>query len=551
MKKALLCLPIFFVAQTAFPQIPEPHAVELASGLQRPIDIQNCGEERLFFIEQKGQIHIMDKAGNILPEPFLDIDTIVLSTANEQGLLGLAFSPNYAQDGFFFVNFTTGTGNGTTVVARYSVDPQNPNKALPSSKMTLLEIPQPGTTHNGGNLIFGPDGFLYIFMGDGGGGNNSQNLMSLHSKILRIDPFSGSPYSIPADNPYFGSLSARNEIWAGGLRNPWRNAFDKLTGDLWIADVGQEKFEELNFQPADSDGGENYGWRCYEGNSVYIPTGCQPIGNYDFPIFEYPHGPTSGCSVTGGFVYRGAQFARFFCKYLFTDACSAKLWATAQTGGTFTTDSIGKLPNFNFVTFGQDNEGELYLGSFTLMQPGTGKIWKLTDTSSCLPVAFFTFQDTIKTSGQSVELTALSGTGLTFQWTLNGTDIAGATAPTFVANQQGAYTVKVSKGSCTNESAATFLQFEGQSKTENALASALKIFPNPTDGRFIISAKNGGQLDPNLRVRLFDILGKPMSIGQKHGSQQVEIDLLNCFSGFYMVEIRSGAAAARFKIQKI
>lgn len=179
------------------------------NGLERPIDIQNCGDERLFFIEQKGQIHIMDKAGNILPEPFLDIDSIVLSTANEQGLLGLAFSPNYAQDGLFFVNFTTGTGNGTTIVARYSVDPQNPNKALPSSKMTLLEIPQPGTTHNGGNLIFGPDGFLYVFMGDGGGGNNSQNLMSLHSKILRIDPFSGSPHSIPVSNPFFGSLSVR------------------------------------------------------------------------------------------------------------------------------------------------------------------------------------------------------------------------------------------------------------------------------------------------------------------------------------------------------
>lgn len=250
--------------------------------------------------------------------------------------------------------------------------------------------------------------------------------------------------------------------------------------------MGQEKFEEVNFQPADSDGGENYGWRCYEGNSVYIPTGCQPMDNYDFPIFEYPHGPTSGCSVTGGFVYRGAQFARFFGKYFFTDACSAKLWATTQSGGTFTTDSIGKLPNFNFVTFGQDNEGELYLGSFALMQPGTGKIWRLTDTSSCLPVAFFSFQDTIKTTGQSVELTALSGAGLMFQWTLNGTDIAGATAPTFIADQPGAYTVKVSKGNCTSESAATFVQFEGSSKTENALAATFHIFPNPTEGRLFI-----------------------------------------------------------------
>jgi hypothetical protein len=375
--------------------------------------------------------------------------------------------------------------------------------------------------------------------------------MSLHSKTLRIDPFSGSPYSIPDSNPFFGSLSARNEIWAGGLRNPWRNAFDRLTGDLWITDVGQDKFEEVNFQSANSDGGENYGWRCYEGSSVYIPAGCQPAGNYDFPVFEYPHGPTIGCSVTGGFVYRGAQFANFFGKYLFTDACSAKLWATTQTGGMFTTDSIGKLPNFNFVTFGQDNEGELYLGSFKLMEPGTGRIWKLTDTSSCLPVAFFSFEDTIKTTAQSIELTALSGAGLTFQWTLNGTDIAGATAPAFIADQSGTYTVKVSKGNCTNESAATFVQFEGSSKTENALATAVRIFPNPTGGRLFISAKNDGQLDPNLHVRLFDLLGKPVFVRQKQGSQQIEIDLSECPSGFYLLEIGSGTESAWFKIQKI
>ncbi len=471
----------------------------------------------------------MDKAGNILPAPFLNIDSIVLSTGTEQGLLGLAFSPNYAQDGFFFVNFTTGTGNGTSVVARYSVDPLDPNKALASSKKTILEIPQPGTTHNGGNLIFGPDGFLYIFMGDGGGGNNSQNLMSLHSKILRIDPFSDTPYAIPTNNPYFGALSVRNEIWAGGLRNPWRNAFDKLTGDLWIADVGQDKFEEVNFQAANSGGGENYGWRCYEGSSVFIPTGCQPIANYDFPVFEYPHSPTIGCSVTGGFVYRGAQFAHFFGKYLFTDACSAKLWATRQAGGLFTTDSIGKLPKFNFVTFGQDNEGELYLGSFTLMEPGTGKIWKLTDTSTCLPVAFFSFQDTIKTTAQSIELTALSGTGLTFQWALNGTDIPGATAPVFIANQSGLYTVSVSKGGCTNVSTATFLKFEGQSPTKDALAATFKIFPNPTGGFIKIESPDGFEIGA---VRVFDVFGRLVLV-----SKNEKVDLRDCPDGLYFLKI--------------
>jgi glucose/arabinose dehydrogenase len=528
-KSTLLCLFIFLGASFAFSQIPKPHVIQLASGLEHPIDIQNCGDERLFFIEQKGQIRIMNKAGNIMPEPFLDIDSIVLSTGTEQGLLGLAFSPNYAQDGFLFVNFTTGTGNGTTVVARYSIDPLNPNKALPSSKKTILEIPQPGTTHNGGNLIFGPDGFLYIFTGDGGGGNNSQNLMSLHSKILRIDPFSDSPYAIPTDNPYFGALSVRNEIWAGGLRNPWRNAFDKLTGDLWIADVGQEKFEEINFQSANSGGGENYGWRCYEGNSVFSPTGCQPIANYDFPIFEYAHNPTNGCSVTGGFVYRGAQFARFFGKYLFTDACSAKLWATTQTGGAFTTDSIGKLPKFNFVTFGQDNEGELYLGSFALMEPGTGKIWKLTDTSSCLPVAFFSFQDTIKTTAQSIELIALSGTGLTFQWALNGIDIPGATAPVFIADQSGWYTVKVSKGNCTNISTATFLKFESQSPIKDLHAASFRIFPNPTDGFAKIEAPASFEIG---EIRVFDAFGRLVLV-----SKNAEIDLADYPEGIYFLKI--------------
>ena len=393
-------LPIFLgliaINFSASAQKPNINLVQMASGLTRPIDIKHCGDERLFFVEQAGLIYIMDKSGNVNPSPFLDMTSMVLSTGNEQGLLGLAFSPSYQSDGYFFVNFTGGTGNGYTEIARFSVDPTDSSKALVNSKVTLLQFTQPGTTHNGGNMMFGKNGYLYISQGDGGGGNNSQNNNSFHSKILRIDPFKGTPYSIPPDNPLVGVSNVKQEIWASGLRNPWRCSFDRMTGDLWIADVGQDSMEEIDFQPHVFTELANYGWRCFEGTLPYITTGCGPMSDYVSPVYAYKHSIQNGCSVTGGYVYRGLKYPNLFGKYIFTDACSGRIWAIRQTAqGGFETDTLGNFLNFNLVTFGEDNNGELYIGGFKLMQPNSGRIWRLTDTSSCPPVHILNLPDSL------------------------------------------------------------------------------------------------------------------------------------------------------------
>ena len=249
-----------------------------AGGFTRPVDIVNAGDSRLFIVEQRGIIKIIDGNGQVLSTPFLDIDARVGSQGNEQGLLGLAFHPDYANNGFFYVNYTNNSGD--TRIARFKVSADNPNVADPNSEKLLLPVDQPYSNHNAGDLTFGPDGYLYFGLGDGGSGgdpqNNGQTATAYLGKMLRIDVDNGDPYAIPPTNPFKDTDFYLDEIWATGLRNPWRFSFDRLTGDLWIGDVGQDAWEEIDFQPASSTGGENYGWRCYEGNHVYSMSGSCP-----------------------------------------------------------------------------------------------------------------------------------------------------------------------------------------------------------------------------------------------------------------------------------
>ena len=283
---------------------PEIKVEPVITGLANPVAITHAGDGsgRLFITLKGGQVIIYDGT-QMLPTPFLDITSLV-SSGGEQGLLSVAFHPNYASNGLFFVNYTD--TNGDTVIARYSVS-TDPNVGDQSSAFILLTITQPFSNHNGGQLQFGPDGYLYIGMGDGGSGgdpqNNAQNLLTLLGKMLRIDVDGGNPYAIPVDNPFLGDPTALDEIWASGFRNPWRFSFDRLTGDLFIADVGENRREEVDFQPASSPGGENYGWRLMEGNLCFNPpTNCNN-GTLTLPILEYDH--LLGCSVTGGHRYRG------------------------------------------------------------------------------------------------------------------------------------------------------------------------------------------------------------------------------------------------------
>lgn len=352
---------------------------QFAAGLNGPVGAYNAGtgDTRLFVVEQTGVIRVVQSNGAVLSTPFLDISGRVDSSENEEGLLGLAFHPNYAANGVFYLNYTNTTGTRRTRVSRFSVT-GNPNVADPNSEDVLLTVEQPSDNHNAGDIHFGPDGFLYVPLGDGGGsgdpGNNAQNVGTLLGKVVRIDVDSSggtSPdcqgqgsghYTIPSSNPFVdGAGGTCDESWATGLRNPWRSSFDRLTGDFFIADVGQNQWEEINFQPAGSQAGQNYGWRCYEGNHPFNTAGCGPINLFRFPIFEYQHG-AGDCSVTGGYVYRGTAFPVLFGRYVFTDFCTGNFWDIIPDGaGGWQVTQHTNLRTFGYVSFGEDSAGELYV----------------------------------------------------------------------------------------------------------------------------------------------------------------------------------------------
>ena len=345
---------------------------EVATGFSRPVFVTNAGDGsgRLFVVEKPGTIEIV-KDGKRAATPFLDITAIVRSSSNEQGLLGLAFHPEFARNGRFFVAYTGRSGENS--VAEYRVSPPSGDVADTDSAKLLIAVSDPFPNHNGGMLAFGPDGYLYISMGDGGSAGdpngNGQDLGTMLGKILRIDIDGGGDYAIPATNPFANQAGAKPEIWAYGLRNPWRFSFDRETGDLWIADVGQNKYEEIDFQSGNSKGGENYGWNTMEGDHCFKPAqGCDQSGLVK-PVFEYDHG--KGCSVTGGYVYRGKAVPALSGRYLFTDYCGATLWASTRGAyGKVATAEIGKLPE-GVTAFGEDEAGELY---FTV--DGEGAVYR-------------------------------------------------------------------------------------------------------------------------------------------------------------------------------
>ena len=337
--------------------------IPFATGLTMPVCISNCGDSRLFITDQSGYIRIIDSGGAVISLPFLDIHERVIF-GGERGLLGLAFHPLYSANGYFYVNYV-GRGDSTHI-SRFSVTAGNPDVADPQSELKLMTIYQPYTNHKGGDLHFGPDGYLYIGLGDGGSGgdpgNRAQNPKEYLGKMLRIDVDHGNPYSIPTTNPFYNNPDTLGEIWATGLRNPWRFSFDRTTGDLWIADVGQNDIEEINFQPVTSSGGENYGWRCFEGNNVYNNNGCNTNAVFTFPVHTYAHG--EGCSVTGGYVYRDIS-SPLSGYYFFADYCSDKIWTLHKTDQGWVRQDFGHFPGNNFSSFGEDSQGRLYVTGLT------------------------------------------------------------------------------------------------------------------------------------------------------------------------------------------
>jgi glucose/arabinose dehydrogenase len=392
MKKFTGLLMLLFILIPQHAHLQPSLAFELVSNsFDAPVDITNAGDgsKRLFIVDQTGYIRIIDSLGNQLADPFLDIDSKIF-TQDERGLLGLAFHPDYANNGYFYVNYTD--NNSDTKIARYQVSPSNPDSAVVSSEKIMFDINQPYSNHNGGCLKFSPvDGYLYIAVGDGGSAGDpecrAQDSLSFFGKILRVDVNQNvdvAPYyGIPADNPFVGNADGADEIWCVGLRNPWRISFDRDNGNLWIADVGQDEQEEVNFQLVSSNGGENYGWKVMEGEFCYdpdpidsdCPTGTPSCNSPIFtdPLFNYPHsGPESGHSLTGGFVYRGCRYPQLEGYYIMADYISGNVWLLDSLGNDIFFDNL----TASISSFGESENGELYATSLA-----TNALYEVRETS--------------------------------------------------------------------------------------------------------------------------------------------------------------------------
>jgi|GEM_PF-1274437 glucose/arabinose dehydrogenase len=433
---ALISTPAFAASNGGLPAV---QLTQLPGSLDSPLDVVNAGDGsgRLFVVEQTGHIRLF-KNGAFNATDFLDIHTVVNYDGGERGLLGAAFHPNYVNNGFFYVYYTDlSSPVYNLTIARYTVS-ADPDVADPASAQIVLQIPHPvNTNHNGGNLVFGPvDHYLYMGTGDGGGGgdvpNNAQNKNILLGKLLRIDvdgtgavPCGQStpmPYAIPPTNPFVG-VAGCDEIWAYGVRNPWRFEFDRETADMIMADVGQELYEEVDFQPASSAGGENYGWHLMEGLHCYNPpTNCDD-GSLTLPVLEETHA-NGWCAIVGGFRYRGAAIPGLTGVYLYGDLCLGEIWAATESAGIWTAQRLLD-PSLTISSFGQDEAGELYVVDLG------GAVYRIDPISNPTPTITNLSPDTVIAGDPGFTLDVF-GTGFvngsTVQW--NGAD----RATTFVSS---------------------------------------------------------------------------------------------------------------------
>ena len=401
MKKITIILTMLFLScsERSFPQYTLQNAFPNLT-FTNPVDLQNAddGTDRIFVVEQSGVINVFENNSAVtIKKIFLDI-TDSVSSGGEMGLLGLAFHPNYETNGYFYVNYTKSQPYRRTLIVRFNVSSANPDSADRSSSKILLEIPQPYSNHNGGQVAFGPDGYLYIGLGDGGSGgdpqNHAQDKSSLLGKLLRIDVDQiQSPlnYGIPSDNPFANNTQGfKQEIFAYGLRNPWRFSFDISTNRLWCADVGQNAWEEIDLIV----NGGNYGWRCYEGNHDYDLSECSGT-NYISPIWEYSH--QEGNSITGGYVYRGSNIPELYGKYIYADFITRKIWALTHDGINPAANQLLLTANGGISSFGVDMHKELFVCSFN------GRIYRIKSNSSI-------------TAPSNLRVTSSNSTSITINW---------------------------------------------------------------------------------------------------------------------------------------
>lgn len=513
-------------------QAPTPFDIELFSGnLSYPVAIEFANDSRMFVVQQRGVITIIDSNGVISPKPFLDIQSKV-NFQGEMGLLGLAFSPNFKNDRTFYLDYNLPVTN-KTVIARYKVSISNPDSAVVSSEQVLLTITQPFTNHKGGCLKFGHDGYLYISSGDGGSGGdpylNGQNKKSHLGKILRIDVnTTDTTYHIPASNPFINDTSAYPEVWAYGLRNPWRMSFDREKHNLWIGDVGQGLWEEIDKQPSGSTGGENYGWKCYEGNHVYDSAGCGPLNDYVPPVTEYSH--SAGCSVTGGFVYRGNLYSNLYGYYFLGDYCSGRI-------GSIHSDSVGLnyqagiFSGRNWTAFGEDRYGELYAADYA-----TGKIFKLKG-DTCSPRVSVIKENGMFFCFDSIRLSSNFHPSLKYQWFYNGDSIKNEIRSFMYAKSGGNYSVIVTTAyGCSK--ASTVFSLAGC--TQAAYDNYFNLYPVPSSD--LLTMEYYSIKERIIQVIIYDVAGKEVLNSDftcKGGMNKISLPVTAFAKGIYTISVTS------------
>ncbi|MBP8824040.1 MAG: PQQ-dependent sugar dehydrogenase [Flavobacteriales bacterium] len=515
----LLALPLSSCAQDNPVQV----ALHQWAVVTNPVFVAHAGDDRLFVVQQQGIIRIITDSMQVLDTPFMNITDRVNDGTSEQGLLGLAFDPDYAANGFFYVNYIHGNDEGTSRISRFQVS-ADPNVADTSSEVVLYTVDQPYWNHNGGCLQFGPDGYLYIGFGDGGSGNdpqnNAQNMGKALGKLVRIDVSQhNDTFLIPSDNPFAGNTDTLPEIWASGLRNPWRFSFDRLTGDLWIGDVGQNAWEEVDFWPAGDHSGPDFGWRCREG-LVATPgvsqTGCAAAGPFVDPVAVFNHGAQGWCSVIGGHVYRGTQFPRLLGKYIFTDYCNGDF---ITFGENFDLDTLLLTNTYGFSSIGEDAAGELYVTDVE-----NNRVYKLVDACP-MPAPEVTFDGTTLTSTLADA----------WQWFLNGDPISGATAEQYDPQEDGGYQVLASFG----EDCQLF------SDTVHVLNTAITgngpfrpaVYPQPASSMLTVRAD--GRAKPDCTVQLVDLAGHVVrTMPWPAATARLVIDVAGLPEGNYVMRAR-------------
>ncbi|MCB0815790.1 MAG: PQQ-dependent sugar dehydrogenase [Flavobacteriales bacterium] len=475
-------LPAGLLASSLHAQVlePTPPSIFLEPWVDtqmfQAVDIVHAGDDRLFIAKRNGAIRIVSDSGVVDTVPFLHLSGTVNTGGSEQGLLGLAFDPDYANNGQFYVSYTGYPSPGNTNIVRYSVS-ADPDVADAGSAHPIFFHPQPYTNHNGGDIDFGPDGHLYIPLGDGGNAGdpqgNAQDLSDPLGDILRIHIEPDSTYSIPSDNPHANAGGdTLPEIWASGLRNPWRFGFDRLTGDLWLGDVGQASWEEVDRWPANTPGGANFGWRCREGFDPYNTTNCGPASSYVDPIIAHPNTPW--CSIIGGRVYRGARFPRLQGTYIYTDYCVGSFHGLRQDGnGGWSDDTLLVSGLTGFTAIGEDAAGELFAVNKDL-----GVLYMVKDPCPYAPPS-------IAYSGAEL----VTDPGSEHQWYRDGQPIAGATGPTWTPAQSGYYSVVVRMDSAC-ALASDSLLFLPTGTLEDG-GAGWTVAPDPAHGRVTVVAPEG------------------------------------------------------------